>query len=155
MDENVNNTVKLILEHSNHIGSMDTDTSNIVDEKLMRIRQEIEKGLEDGTIVPEMADIINEIDEIKKDLHIGKIINQSLDTINTDISSDWVLVEHDDCVQNTTVERLSNRYKNVCAEINLIRKPIKPLFIILQWIITVYTTGFFSIIPILLKLLSQ
>lgn len=160
---NLKKSVKLLLEHSKHLQELGDNNMHIsLDEKLQNLKSEIVRGLKDGTIVSEMADIVYEIEDIQKDLQIQKVKNaQTKATLEyeQELESEWFLVDStpdESCeTDNSITERLTSKYREVCENINIFRKPIKPVFIILQWLITVYTTGIFSIVPILLKLLSQ
>lgn len=160
---NLNKSVKLLLEHSIHLNEFDHDMGNFtLDEKLQKLKFEISNGLKDGSIVSEMQAIVYEIEDIQKDLQIQKVKNaqnKAALEYEQELDSEWVFINDsqasEDVFDSTVTSRLILKYREVCENINIMRKPIKPVFIILQWLITVYTTGVFSIIPILLKLLSQ
>lgn len=165
-EPDVHKSVMLLLEHSQHLQELERRQLNDeiddrpLHDKLEQLKNEIEEGIISGTIVPEMVNIVDEICIIQKELQIAKIkIEQEKAVLKYEVEllGDWHIV--DDIIPDKkeigAIGRLKNVYATTCNTINYIRQPIRPIFIALQWLITVYTTGLFSIIPIILKLLSQ
>lgn len=161
-DENLNQSVILLLEHSQLLQDIQENIKKEEDlnEKLQKLKTQITEGITKDNVVPEMLSIVEEISSIQKELQIHKLEQQhNVKQYDNDIElvSDWIIIESNDNKEKekSLIKQLTCKYAQTCKIINCIRKPVKPIFVVLQYLITVYTTGIFSIIPISLRLLSQ
>jgi len=174
LDEQCIDSVTMLLEHSKIIHNIEeTDQkSNIYNSpaemiareenfynSLCKIKKEIKDGIASGKIFEEFQSVIFQIDNIQKELQIQKLKKQQekFRLQEEKIMADWIIIDKEVLERETSgyMASLRETYASTCQQFNVMRKPAKPIFKIMEWVLKIYSGGYYCVVPILLKLLAD
>ena len=155
-----NESIMMLLEHNEIIKKMEQENGDedFLYSGLSKLKQQIQDGITDGKIIKELETVVLEIDNIQKEIQIKKLQYQQYKfrKEEEELMEGWHLVDGEQLELETSgyMASLKDSYARSCRSFNLMRKPVRPLFVVMQWMLKIYSGGYYCLVPLVLKILA-